>query len=77
MIFFVFLSFIFASVLCLYAFLCFFDTNDVALFFYIPAPSQDYDSCYQFVWCVRAFDITIWLGTFCLEFSSEFSFFVI
>ena len=38
-------------------------------------PSQEYDSCYPFVWYVCAFNIVIWLGTFRSEFSSEFSFF--
>ena len=30
----------------------------------MPVPSQDYDSCYPFVWYVWAFDFAIWLGTF-------------
>ena len=39
--------------------------------------SQEYDSCYPFIWCVCAFDFAIWLRTFRFEFSSEFSIFVI
>ena len=27
-----------------------------------PVPSQEYNSCYPFVWCVWAFDFAIWLG---------------
>ena len=39
----------------------------------MPVSSQEYDSCYLFVWCIWAFDFAIWLGTFRFEFSSEFS----
>ena len=39
--------------------------------------SQEYDSCFQFVWCVLSFDFAIKLGTFRFEFFSEFSSFVI
>ena len=43
----------------------------------MSVPSQEYDSCCPFVWCVWAFDFAIWLGTFLSEFPSEFSIFVI
>ena len=43
----------------------------------MPLPRQEYESCYPFVWCVRPFDFVNWLGMFLLEFSSEFSIFVI
>ena len=42
----------------------------------IAVPSQVYDSCYPFVWCVCAFYFASWLGTFRLEFSSEFNIFL-
>ena len=42
----------------------------------MPVPSQEYDSCCPFVWCVCAFDFAIWLGTFRVEYFSEFSIFV-
>ena len=42
----------------------------------MPLTSQEYDSCFPFVWSVLSFDFDIWLGTFCFEFSSEFSIFV-
>ena len=34
----------------------------------MPVPNLEYDSCYLFVWCVRAFDFVIWLGTFRFDF---------
>ena len=43
----------------------------------MPVPSQEYDSCYPFVWCVWALDFAIWLRTFLFGFTSEFSIFVI
>ena len=43
----------------------------------MPVPSQEYDSCCPFVWCVLLFDFDIWLGNIRFEFSSEFSIFVI
>ena len=43
----------------------------------MPVPSQEYGSCCPFVWCVCVFEFAIWLVTFRLEFSSEFSIFVI
>ena len=43
----------------------------------MPVPSQEYDSCFPFVWWVCAFDFVIWQGAFRFEFSSEFGIFVI
>ena len=43
----------------------------------MPVPSQKYDSCCPFVWCVLSFDFAIWLGTFRFDFFSQFSIFVI
>ena len=43
----------------------------------MPVPSQEYDSCCPFGGCVLLFNFAIWLGTFRIEFSSEFSMFVI
>ena len=38
----------------------------------MPVPSQEYDSCYPFIW---AFDFAIWLGTFQFEIKLNFAFF--
>ena len=42
----------------------------------MPVPSQEYDICCPFVWCVLSFDFAIWLKTFRFEFSYELSIFV-
>ena len=42
-----------------------------------PVPSQEYASCYPFVWFFRTFNFAIWLWTFRFEFLSEFSIFVL
>ena len=43
----------------------------------MPVQSQEYDSCYPFVWCVWAFGFVIFMGLSILNFFSEFSIFVI
>ena len=40
-------------------------------------PSQEYDSCYPFVWCAWTFDFANWLGTFRFKLSMSFGIFVI
>ena len=76
----VFWSFIFANVLCLYAFLCISLQLGICSVLIHPllvhskmtVPSQKYDSCYPCVW---AFDFAIWLRTILFEFASKVSFF--